>query len=116
MIAMPASLRQGSALTNTWANPIWKNAISFVWIALRYVPPVYNYLQASLIIPIAYVAFVPIYVKPAPMNVQNLIVKYASNVPKNAESVQKAAKKWQLNLWEREKYGYSQSDFQNYFY
>jgi hypothetical protein len=58
---------------------------------------VYNYLPASLIIPIAYVPFVPIYVKPVPMNVQNSIVKYASSVQKNAESVPRAVKKWQLN-------------------
>ncbi len=65
---------------------------------MRYVPPVYNYLQASLILPIAYVLFVPIYVMPVQMNVPNSIVKYASSVQKNAGNVPKVAKKWQLKI------------------
>jgi hypothetical protein len=42
--------------------------------------------------------FVPIFVKPVPMNVPNLIAKYANNVQRSADNVRKAAKKWQLKI------------------
>ncbi|WP_156100711.1 hypothetical protein [Gillisia sp. Hel_I_29] len=63
---------------------------------MLYAQPVFNYLQASLIIQNVYVPFVPTYVKPVLMNVQSLTVKFASNAQKNVEPVPKAVKKWQL--------------------
>ena len=55
-----------------------------------------NYSPHNQSMQIEYAVFVPIFAGNARMSAINSIVRYASNVLKNAESVQIAVRKWRL--------------------